>query len=147
MNNTLKVLFNSDCSFTIIYITDNLMETEDDYKNLFVYFNKILLKKYDYEFEGFYDVTVYFYKGIYVFDFEFIEDYGRKDFNITIFVNSNMLYEFDDMHMFDCKKIYYNKKFYIEIDEVISDIRLFEYGRIVYGKIVDQILKNGILIS
>lgn len=147
MKDSFKVDFHCSDSFTIFFITDNIFETEEEYKILFKFINDTLYKKYSYSLHGFYDVVIYFYKGIYVLDFELIDDYGRKDFDVTLFINSNMLYEFNDMNLIDKEKIYYQDKFYTEIDNIIDDIRLYEYGRIVYGKDVDEILKNGILLT
>ena len=144
---SIKVEFNSEDSFTIFYITNEIFSNEDEYKVLFKYLDDILFRKYNYVLHGFYDVTIYFYKGIYVLDFELIDDYGRKDFNVTLFLNSMILYEFEDLNLITKDKIYYEDKFYTEIDNMIDDIRLFEYGRIIYGKSVDKILKNGILLT
>lgn len=146
MEGSLKIEFNDENSFTIFYITNNIIETEEDYKVLFKYLNDTLYKKYNYSLHGFYDVTIYFYKGIYVLEFELIDDYGRKDFNVTLFLNSNMLYEFYDFNLINGDRIYYDDKFYVELDNMLNDIRLFEYGRIIYGKDVDKILEYGKLV-
>ena len=147
MEESLKIEFNDLDCFTVFYITDDIFSTEDEYKVLFKYLNDVLYKRYNYSLHGFYDVTIYFYKEIYVLDFELIDDYGRKDFNVTLFLNSNMLYEFEDISLIDKEKIYYDNKFYVELDNMLSDIRLYEYGKIVYGKDVDKILNEGILIT
>lgn len=147
MEESLKIEFNDLDCFTVFYITDDIFSTEDEYKVLFKYLNDVLYKRYNYSLHGFYDVTIYFYKGIYVLDFELIDDYGRKDFNVTLFLNSDMLYEFEDISLIDKEKIYYDNKFYVELDNMLSDIRLYEYGKIVYGKDVDKILNEGILIT
>lgn len=147
MEESLKIEFNDLDCFTVFYITDDIFSTEDEYKVLFKYLNDVLYKRYNYSLHGFYDVTIYFYKGIYVLDFELIDDYGRKDFNVTLFLNSDMLYEFEDISLIDKEKIYYDHKFYVELDNMLSDIRLYEYGKIVYGKDVDKILNEGILIT
>ncbi len=144
---SIKVEFNSEDSFTIFYITNEIFSNEDEYKVLFKYLDDVLFRKYNYALHGFYDVTIYSYKGIYVLDFELIDDYGRKDFNVTLFLNSMILYEFEDLNLITKDKIYYEDKFYTEIDNMIDDIRLFEYGRIIYGKDVNKILKNGILLT
>jgi len=146
MEGTLKIEFNDSDSFTVFYITNDIFETEDEYKILFKYLNEQLEKRYDYSFHGFYDVTIYCYKEVYVLDFDYLDDYGRRDFNVTIFLNNEMLYEFDDSELISGKKIYYNSKFYTEIENMINDIRLFEYGNIIYGKDVAEILNKGILV-
>lgn len=143
---SLKIEFNNQDSFTVFYITNDVFETEEEYKVLFKYLNDTLYKKYNYSLHGFYDVTIYFYKGIYVLEFELIDDYGRRDFNVTLFLNSNMLYEFDDFNLINKEKIYCDNKFYVELDNMLNDIRLFEYGKIIYGKKVERILRKGKLI-
>ena len=81
-------------------------------------------------------------------EFENIDDYGSSDFDITMLLNSILLYEFEDSDMVKGDKIYYRGKFYIEVSTVMDDdIHFFEYGNIVYGKQVDEILSHGILVS
>ena len=53
----------------------------------------------------------------------------------------------DYIDLIDKQKIYYKNKFYTEIKNIINDIRLFEYGNIIYGKDANKILNNGILFS
>lgn len=147
LEESFKIEFTDLDCFTIYYISKNNLETEDEYKILFKYINDILYRRYNYSLHGLYDVTIYCYEGIYVLIFELIDDYGRRDFNVTLFLNSNMLYEFDDFNLINKEKIYLNNKFYVELDNMIDDIRLFEYGRIVYGKEVDFVLNKGVLIT
>ena len=90
----VKIEFNDEDSFTIYYITSDVFETEDDYKVLFRYLDKELERKYKYIMHGYYDVYIYTNNGIYVIDFDYIDDYGKKDFNVVIFLNSKILYEF-----------------------------------------------------
>ena len=146
MDDFIKIVFNDEDSFYVYYITDKIFEKEDDFKKLFKYINDILIKKYDYEFDGFYDVVIYFQKGIYVLDFEFVDGYGDKDFNVMMYLNSDILYEFEDSEILDCQKIYYKEKYYTEVENVLDDIKLFEYGSIIFGKEVEEVLNNGILI-
>ena len=80
-------------------------------------------------------------------NFENIDDYGKADFNITMVLNSTMLCEFDDFELFSGNKVYYNDRFYVELDDVVDDIRLFEYGNIIYGDEVDKIRNRGILFT
>jgi hypothetical protein len=109
--------------------------------------NQELKRKYNYEFSGFYNVTIYCYKKVWVLEFNCIDDYGTADFNITMLLNSVLLYEFEDSDMVIGNKIYYQKKFYVEIDSMMDDIHLFEYGKIVYGDKVQEILHRGTIIS
>ena len=129
------------------YLSNEKFRTEDEMKAFFKLINYDLKKQYDYEFHGFYDVDIFCIEGLYVLEFENIDDYGRSDFNITMLLNTVLLYEFEDEDIYKGEKIYYQDKFYIEPFDIIDDIHLFEYGNIIYGKQVDDILNNGILVS
>ena len=142
MKETLKIEFIDDDSFTAYYITDDEFEDEDDYKIMVKYIDNELKRKYNYSLHGFYDVNIYVNKGIYIADFIFIDDYGRKDFNVSIFLKSKILYCFEDNDLISGKKMYYDGYFYIDIDRMLNDIRLYEYGSIVYGKDVELIINN-----
>ena len=82
-----------------------------------------------------------------ILEFENLDDYGRSDFNITMLLNSVLLYEFEDEDIFKGEKVYYKDKFYVEIVDMINDVHLFEYGNVIYGRGVDEILNNGILVK
>ncbi len=143
----LKVEFIDIEHFVIYYFCEEIINTEEELKLLFKYLNKRLKKEYHYEFEGFYNVTIYCQKNLYVMEFENVDDFGRADFNITMLLNSILLYEFEDSDLYKGDKIYYQRRYYIELDQIIDDIRLFEYGNIIYGTKVDQILSQGILVN
>lgn len=143
----MKVDFIDNDNFIIYYLTDENFRTEEEMKTFFKLLNYDLKKQYNYEFHGFYDVKIFCKAGIYILEFESIDEYSRSDFNITILLNSIILYEFEDSDLFNEEKIYYKEKYYIEIDNVVDDIHLFEYGNVIYGKKIDEILNNGILIS
>lgn len=146
--NSLKIEFISEDKFTIYYISDTVFRTEEEFKILFKMLDQELNDRYQYKFYGFYNVNIYNYDSVYILDFELIDrDVFNKDFDITVYLNSIILYEFDDMDLINGQKIYYDNKFYAEIDKVKDDIRLFEYGKIVYGCLVDKILHNGIIID
>jgi len=147
LGDILKVDFIDDNHFVIYYLTYEKFRTEDEMKLFFKLLNNELKNYSNYEFHGFYDVNIFCLDGIYVLEFENTIDYGRSDFNITMMLNSNLLYEFEDECIFNGEKIYYNDKFYIELSDVIDDIHLFEYGNIIFGEEVDKILNNGILIT
>lgn len=147
MKGYIKINFDDEDSFTIFYVTKEEYMEEADFKALFKMFNEELITKYDYQFDGFYEVDIYHNPGIYIFEFNYIDSYGRNDFDVTLTINSTILYEFYDMDLINDSFIYYSDKYYIEIDKVIDDIRLFEYGNIVYGKSVNKILNLGILIT
>lgn len=143
----MKVDFIDDNRFIIYYLSDEKFRTEDEMKTFFKLLNYDLKNQYNYEFQGFYDVNIFSSVGIYVLEFENIDDYGRSDFNITMLLNTVLLYEFDDEDIYKGEKIYYKGKYYIELIDMVEDIHLFEYGNIIYGKEVDEILNNGILVT
>ena len=116
-------------------------------KLFFKILNNYLQERFNYKFHGFYDVTIFFSQGIYVLDFKNIDDYGRSDFNITMLLNCVILYEFEDSDLIKGEKVYYQGKYYVEIDDVLDNVYLFENGNIVYGERVDNILNSGILVS
>lgn len=147
MNGGLKVEFVDDDYFTIYYITNDRYETEDEYRILFQYFNTELTKRYNYSLEGLYEVTIYVNKGVYILVFERLDYYERRDFDVTILLNSLMLYQFEDIDLVPDDKVYYEGYFYTEIDNVVGDIRLFEYGNIIYGKKADEVLSRGLLLT
>ena len=45
------------------------------------------------------------------------------------------------------EKIYYHGNFYTEIENVIDDIHFFEYGKVIFGEQVNDILNHGILVT
>jgi len=143
----LRVDFLDDKNFIIYCIYDDSLKTEEEMKTFFKMLNKNLKRRYDYEFEGIYDVDIFKKNNIFVLVFKYIDDFGEKDFNITMYVNSTMLYEFEDVDFYFGKKIVYDNKYYIELDSVIDDIRLFEFGNIICGDKVEEVLRQGILIE
>lgn len=143
----MKADFLDDDHFIVYYLTEEKFRTEDEIKIFFKLLNSDLKKMYNYEFHGFYDVDIFCSDGIYVLEFKNIDDYGRSDFNITMLLNTVLLYEFEDEDIFNGEKIYYRGKFYIELVDMVDDIHLFEYGNVVYGKRVNEILNNGILVK
>lgn len=143
----MKVDFIDDDHLVIYYLTSDNFRTEEEMKAFFKLLNYDLKHRYRYEFHGFYNVTIFCCEGLYVLDFENIDDYGSADFNITMLLNSVLLYEFDNSEIISGEKVYYQKKFYVEAIDMVDDIHLFEYGNIIYGKKVDEILNNGILVT
>lgn len=146
MNDMIKIDFYSEDKFIIYYISDQILRTEEEMKTFFKMLNNELNKRYNYEFHGFYDVTIFCNKNLYILEFRNIDDYGRSDFNITMLLNSVLLYEFEDSDLILGEKIYYKGKYYVEIDDMIDSIYLFEYGKIVYGREIDNILNSGVII-
>lgn len=147
MEDVIKVDFLDDERFIIYYISENNLRTEEEMKLFFKMLNNYLQARFNYEFHGFYDVDIYSNHGIYVLDFKNIDDYGRSDFNITMLLNCVILYEFEDSDLLKGEKVYYKNKYYVEVDDVLDSVYLFENGNIVYGSKVDTILNSGILVS
>lgn len=143
----LKVDFIDDEHFIIYYLSEHQFRTEEEMKSFFKLLNYNLKCQYCYEFHGFYNVNIFCSNGIYVLDFENIDDYGSSDFNITMLLNSVLLYEFDDFELLPGEKVYYNGKFYVEVDSIIDNIYLFEYGNIIFDKKVEEVLNHGLLVS
>lgn len=143
----MKVDFIDDEHFIIYYLCDDQFRKEEEMKSFFKLLNYELNNQYHYEFHGFYDVEIFCCEGLYVLDFRNIDDFGGKDFNITMLLNSVLLFEFEDSDMVEGNKIYYQGKFYTEVIDVLDNPYLFEYGEIVYGKRVEEILNQGILVS
>lgn len=143
----MKVDFINDEHFIIYYLSSDKFRTEEDMKSFFKLLNYDLKHQYHYEFHGFYNVTIFCCEGIYVLDFESIDDYGSADFNITMLLNSVLLYEFDDSDIIAGEKIYYRGKFYVEAIDMVDDVHFFEYGNLVFGKRVEEILNHGILVT
>lgn len=143
----MKVDFIDDDHFIIYYLTDDDFRTENEMKSFFKLLNYDLKHRYHYEFHGFYNVNIFCCKGLYVLEFENIDDFGSSDFNITMLLNSTLLYEFEDSELILGEKIYYQGKFYVEAIDMVEDIRFFEFGNVVYGRRVDEILNKGILVT
>ena len=143
----LKIEFIEDEKFLIYYYGKEKLQSEEELKIFFKALNNILQKKYHYELKGFYNVTIYCENPIYVMEFENIDDFGRADFNITMLLNSPLLVEFENEEMISGTKIYYQGKYYIELEQVKESPYLFEYGTIIFGEEVEKILAKGILIE
>lgn len=143
----MKVDFTSDNSFVVYYLSDNNLKTEEEIKTFFLLLGYDLKKKYNYYLQGLYNVEILCFDGLYILNFDFIEDFGSTDFDITVLLNTTALYEFDDYDLVSGSKIYYDGKYYVEVEDMTHDIHFFEYGNIIYGKDVEKVLKNGILIN
>lgn len=143
----MKVNFIDDDHFIVYYLSDNNLKSEEEIKTFFILLNYDLKKIYKYYFHGLYNVEILSFNGFYILDFDLVEDFGNSDFDITVLLNTKALYEFEDSDLINDNKIYYNGKFYVEIDRVIHDIHFFEYGNVIYGKDAKVILNNGILVN
>ena len=116
-------------------------------KVFFKLLNSELKTRCNYQFHGLYEVKIYCTCGLYILEFDCVDDYGRTDFDITMLLNTVILFKFFDEDFFKGEKVYYEGNFYVEVDEVIDDIHLFEYGDVIYGDEVNEVLNNGILVS
>ncbi len=143
----MKVEFLDEDVFNIYYISSDIIQTELEMKILFRLLDNYLKDKYDYVFHGYYNVTVYAQDNILVLEFENIDDFGRKDFDITMYKNSVLLYEFYDADLVSVDKIFYDGKYYCDFEQLSNLDSIFEYGSIVYGDKVERILNGGILIK
>ena len=143
----MKVNFIDDNHLIIYYLSSDKFRTEEEMKAFFKLLNYDLKRLYHYEFHGFYNVNIFCCEGLYILEFDNIDDYGRADFNITMLLNAVILYEFDDSDIVSGEKIYYQKKFYVEAIDMMDDIHTFEYGNLIYGTKVEEILNNGILVT
>ena len=112
-------------------------------KQIGIYLNR----KYHYLLDGIYDVECYQCGEYFIFEIEWVGDYKTIDFNITFHPNSRMLLEFWDNEYISGKKYYYQEKYYIELPRVFKRIDCFEFGRVIYKEDVDEVLKNGIIVS
>jgi len=135
-----------DDTFIIYYLTHDKFRSEEEMKIFFKLLNSELKAKCNYEFHGFYDVKIFCCEGLYILEFNNVDDYGRTDFDITMLLNTVILFKFYDEDIYKGEKIYYKGNFYIEITDMIDDLHLFEYGDVIYGREVDEILNNGILV-
>ena len=145
----MKVNFIDDDHFIVYYLSFNnnvkpkkVSYTEEEIKTFFILLNYDLKKLCNYSFHGLYNVEILCFDDFYILDFDLVDDFGTTDFDITVLLNTVALYEF-----YDSDLIYYNGKYYVEIDKMVHDIHFFEYGNVVYGDEVKNILNDGILIK
>ena len=87
----LKVDFIDDEKLVIYYYYEKIIKSEEEVKVFFELFDKVLKKQYNYEFHGFYNVDIYCKDNLLVLIFDHIDDFSRKDFDVTMFVNSVLL--------------------------------------------------------
>lgn len=140
----LKVDFVNEDQFTIYCIYEERIDDEYTIKNFFRFLSKRLITGYDYEFSGYYDVNIYKNGNAIILEFEREDDFGRADFNITMLLNSTVLYEFENDDLVNCNKIYYKYKYYCDINHVVDRIDLFEFGNLIYGIKAEEVLNRGL---
>ncbi len=143
----MKIDFIDEEDFTVRMESDlDITERQNIFDLLKVVCHQVK-NYYRYEVKGNYDVTIYKNQDFYILEFEKQDDYDRIDFNITLYLNSVLLYEFEDIEYIKGSKIFYLGKYYVELENVIDRFDYPEFGNVIYGDTVDQILDSGLLIS
>lgn len=132
---------------TIYYYNDKELDNLDNLKYSFKNIEKKLIQKFNYKFKGFYEVSIYKNNKFYIIEMEQLDDLGEPDFDVTMYINSPILFEFYNYDYYKGKKIFYNNKYYVELDNVYDRYDLFEYGNIIYGDCISKIVNNGIIIE
>jgi len=141
--------------FITLYINKKLIEIDlKDKKELESYIKRmiVLLKKKNIDMlSGLYIARVYINDkyGIIVElelleELEFFKD--MYDLKMIIFDNSDIYLEFDDLYNENKRMIYYNNHFYLNLELVYDDFRIYEFSRLVYGDELLKIKDNGKLI-
>ena len=143
--NDLVVFLNNKCIENIDFSDKNNFET---------YFRVLFLKLkniYGISISGYYDINVYInkYFGVVLEIFreplECFDYFNSIDMKVNIIKNSEFLYQINDFS--DKHKIYfYKNNLYLKISKEISFVefgKLLENSVLVYGNIVDEILKYG----
>jgi len=141
----LKISFINDLDFIVIYHGD-ISYKEDEVLAFFKLIGKKLKTIYNYVFLGSYQVNIYQKDSFLILNFVNISNRGKIDFDVTLFTNSILLYEFYDFDYVKSEKIFYDGKYYVELDKVIEKFDFLEMGNIIYGSEVEIILRNGRLI-
>lgn len=142
----MKIDFIDDDNLIVYYISDESFDNEK-YIQLFIkMLDKKLRKQYDYDFRGYYNVDIYRSGNTNILEFERESDYGKADFDITVYLNSTILFEFEDEDYYKGNKLFFNNKYYVSSDMVDERIDLFEFGDIIYGKDALHIVDCGVPI-
>lgn len=130
-----------------------------NFKNLSVYNKENILEfikeyiliintRYRLNLCGFYKIKSYFNKSVGLFlniikidDNEFSNDI---DFRIILFNNEKFLFEVEDYDLIKnvSSTMYYNNKFYVDVEDMTDLDKLIEMGRIIYGEEVKQVISN-----
>ena len=75
-------------------------------------------------------------------ELEFFKD--MYDLKLIIFDNSDIYLEFDDLYDFELKNImYYDNHFYLNLNSIDDDFKVYEFSRLVYGDELLKIKDNG----
>lgn len=140
----------------VVFLNNKYIESIDfdDRNNLETYFRTLFLKLkniYGINISGYYNINVYInkYFGVILEMFreplECFEYYNSIDMQVNIIKDCEFLYQINDFY--DNQKLYfYKNKLYLRISNEISFMelgKLLENGVLVYGDIVNEILKYG----
>lgn len=143
--NDLVVFLNNKCIENIDF---------DDRNNLETYFRSLFLKLkniYGINISGYYNINVYINKcfGVVLEMFreplECLDYFNSIDMQVNIIKDSEFLYkinDFSDKH----KMYFYKNNLYLKISKEINFIelgKLLENSVLIYGNMVDEILKYG----
>lgn len=137
----MKIEFIDDDNFIVYYYSFNDITNSNDMKELFLNINK-KLKKYNLSYKGFYKVDIYNNKDLYILEFNLIDEYYKSDFDITIYLNSTMYIEIDDLDLVKSECYYYLDKIYINLED-FSTNSTYEYSNILYGNDVSDMIECG----
>lgn len=146
IGDTLKVEFLENDKITVqLYSNIDI----SDRSNLGVFLKEIgiyLKKKYDYLFDGLYDVEAFQYSNYFIFEIEKVEEYPAIDFNISFHPNRRMLMEFDDEDYINGCKYFYNGKYYVDFELASHYLNCFEFCNVIYSDDVEKILREARIV-
>ena len=139
-----------DDNKTIVYYTlilDDLNKyTTNDIKTFIKCLVVKLRNKYNLDLHGYYHLDVYTNK-IMILEFNLIDEYDDEiDLNIKIHPNSEIMVKFDDYFLVNCKKYFYNEKYYASISD-IDLIKCIEFVDFIYNEDVKLVKNNGLLLN
>ncbi len=145
----MKTIIDND---KIIILLHNKYIKKDGLKEYFKHILSLLNKKYNIEFNGYYNIDVYedtkygMVLEIKNEDLEYYNYFNQVDLNINI-INSTFLYRINyeylskNINNITCYK--YMDNMYLKMDDDFDFIHLIEYVDIVYGEKAKEILRYG----
>ncbi len=141
----------------VVFVNNLYFKVEDfsDKQKLTEIIKELLTRlsdSYMLTFKGYYKVIIYNHElvGSYL-KLEKLEDFlvdvTTVDIRVIAYLNEKFFIEFDDYDMISksVEGYFYNDKYYVDIDHFNKDdiLCFFDYGRIVYGDIIDSIKRFG----
>ena len=142
----MDINFINENNFTVFIYNNIKIDDASCFKDMLEFISIQLFNRYNYKFEGFYKVIIYNNTNISILEFTNINDNYFLDFDVIVYKNSVILFEFFDEKLYSDKKLFYDNKYYVEYDNICDLFGLLEYGNIIYGNSVNSILNNGILV-